>query len=202
MKSLLSVLILAGGLLAFSRPYKPTPMPIGTALPSADVKMKDVSSKMVSFADARKSNGLLVMFTCNTCPFVKANQGRTRDICAYALNHSIGVILLNANEGERGEGDSFSAMQAYAKDQQYHWYYAIDQDSKMANLFGASRTPECYLFDGSGKLVYEGAIDNNPGDASGVTRQHLHIAIDEMLGGKEVSVKESRSVGCQIKRAA
>jgi hypothetical protein len=92
-------------------------------------------------------------------------------------------------------------MQTYAKDQQYKWFYAVDQDSKMANLFGASRTPECFLFDAGDKLVYEGAIDNNPGDPDHVTRAHLHIAIDEMLSGKDVSTKESRSVGCQIKRA-
>jgi hypothetical protein len=195
---LVSILAMAGGLLALTPAN--TPLPIGSSLPAVDVKMKDVSGAMVSFADSRKNQGLLVMFTCNTCPYVIKNQQRTRDICAYALSHQIGVILLNANEAQRSDEDSYAAMQAYAKDQQYKWYYAIDQDSKMANLFGATRTPECYLFDPGGKLVYEGAIDNNPGDPDHVSRTHLHIAVDEMLAGKDVSVKESRSVGCQIKR--
>jgi len=70
----------------------------------------------------------------------------------------------------------------------------------MADAFGAKRTPECFLFDGSGKLVYHGAIDDNPSDASAVSRKHLIAAIDELLAGKEVSVKESKSVGCGIKR--
>lgn len=188
-------LVLAG----FSRPPV-TPLPIGSALPAADVKMKDVTGTMVSFTDARKNQGILVMFSCNTCPYVIKNQQRTRDICAYALAHQVGVILLNSNEAQRGDEDSYAAMQAYAKDQQYHWYYAVDQDSKMANLFGATRTPQCFLFDAGGKLVYQGAIDNNPGDGANVTRTHLHMAIDEMLSGKDVTVKESRSVGCQIKR--
>jgi hypothetical protein len=179
---------------------RPSPLPIGSSLPAGDVKMKDISGAMVSFDDARKSQGLLVMFTCNTCPYVVRNQQRTRDICAYALAHNIGVVLLNANEAQRGDEDSYAAMQAYAHDQGYHWYYAVDAGSRMADLFGASRTPECYLFDNGGKLVYEGAIDNNPGDPDHVTRTHLHIAMDEMLGGKDVTVKESRSVGCQIKR--
>ncbi|TDX01554.1 thioredoxin family protein [Dinghuibacter silviterrae] len=193
----LTTLLFAAGLLAFAMP---TPMPIGSTLPDTGVKMKDVSGKMVSFTDVRKANGLLVMFSCNTCPVVRGYQQRTKDICAYALAHRVGVILLNANEAQRDYSDSYSAMQAYAKDQQYQWPYVIDQDSKMANTFGASRTPECFLFDASGKLVYEGAIDNNPGNADGVTRAHLRVAMEEMLGGKEVSVKESRSVGCQIKR--
>jgi hypothetical protein len=70
----------------------------------------------------------------------------------------------------------------------------------MADAFGANRTPECFLFDKNGKLVYHGAIDDNPSDASAVTRKHLIIAIDAIKEGKEVSVKESRSVGCTIKR--
>jgi thioredoxin-related protein len=189
----LTTLLLATGLLAFT-------LPIGSSLPDADVKMKDVSGKLLSFSDVRKANGLLVMFSCNTCPVVRGYQQRTKDICAYALAHQVGVILLNANEAERDGGDSFADMQSYAGGQHYQWPYVIDQDSKMANVFGASRTPECFLFDASGKLVYEGAIDNNPGSAEGVTRAHLHVAMDEMLAGKEVSVKQSRSVGCQIKR--
>jgi hypothetical protein len=60
--------------------------------------------------------------------------------------------------------------------------------------------PECFLFDGDGKLVYHGAIDDNPSDAGAVSRKHLITAIDEMKAGKEVSVKQSRSVGCTIKR--
>ncbi|MEI2737605.1 MAG: hypothetical protein V9F01_02335 [Chitinophagaceae bacterium] len=70
----------------------------------------------------------------------------------------------------------------------------------LADAFGANRTPECFLFDGEGKLVYHGAIDDNPSDASAVSRKHLVAAIDEINAGKEVSVKESRSVGCTIKR--
>jgi hypothetical protein len=70
----------------------------------------------------------------------------------------------------------------------------------MADAFGANRTPECFLFNGDGKLVYHGAIDDNPSDASAVNRKHLAMAIDEMNAGKEISVKQSKSVGCTIKR--
>ena len=175
-------------------------LPIGASMPKADVKMKDISGKEVTLRDAAKENGLLVMFSCNTCPYVIRNQGRTREICQYAAKNKIGVILLNSNEGQRSDDDSFDEMKAYAKDQGYEWYYAIDKNNELADAFGANRTPECYLFDKSGKLVYHGAIDDNPGDNSRVSRKHLQQAIDETLSGKEVSVKTSRSVGCSIKR--
>jgi hypothetical protein len=176
------------------------PLPIGSALPRADVLVKDVSGKTISLQQVRETAGLLVMFSCNTCPYVIRNQHRTKDICSYAEDHHIGVILLNANEGDREGGNSFAAMQDYAKTQGYRWYYALDGKSDLANAFGASRTPECYLFDKNGKLVYHGAIDDSPGDEQQVHRQHLRMAIDETLAGKEVTVKETRSVGCSINR--
>ncbi|MBD0333804.1 MAG: thioredoxin family protein, partial [Chitinophagaceae bacterium] len=78
----------------------------------------------------------------------------------------------------------------------------VDKNSELANAFGAKRTPECFLFDSNDKLVYHGAIDDNPSNAGAVTRTHLKEAINEMLAGKDVSVKTSRSVGCSIKRKA
>lgn len=175
-------------------------LPIGSNLPLADLKMKEISTEDISMKDAVRKNGLLVMFTCNTCPYVVKNQERTKAISTYALKNSIGVILLNSNEGTRTDGDSFGAMGQYAKDQKYQWYYVVDKDHQVADAFGAKRTPEIFLFDKNSKLVYHGAIDDNPSDASSVNRQHLKEAINEMLAGKDVSVKESRSVGCGIKR--
>lgn len=173
---------------------------IGSELPMADLKMKEISNEDISMKDAVRKNGLLVMFTCNTCPYVVKNQERTKAISKYALKNNIGVILLNSNEGTRSDGDSFQAMGQYAKDQKYEWYYVVDKDHKIADAFGAKRTPETFLFDKNLKLVYHGAIDDNPSDASNVTRQHLKEAMNELLAGKDVAVKESRSVGCGIKR--
>jgi hypothetical protein len=91
-------------------------------------------------------------------------------------------------------------MQDYAQGQGYSWYYAVDKNNELADAFGASRTPECFLFDKNGKLIYHGAIDDSPSDAAGVKRVHLKEAINEAVAGKEVSVKQSKSVGCSIKR--
>ena len=75
-------------------------------------------------------------------------------------------------------------MKQYAKGQGYNWLYLVDEKSTLADAFGANRTPECFLFDNTGKLVYHGAIDDNPSDASAVSRKHLTEAINEMKGGK------------------
>jgi peroxiredoxin len=176
------------------------PLPIGNTMPRSDLKLKDISGKEVSMKDAKKENGVLVMFTCNTCPYVVKNQARTIAVSNFALKKNIGVILLNSNEALRGDDDSFDAMKEYAKEQNYKWNYVVDKDHVVADAFGANRTPECFLFDKNLKLVYHGAIDDNPSDPGNVKRQHLQEAINEMVAGKDISVKESRSVGCSIKR--
>ena len=188
--------LLAFALFAFA---PVTELPIGADIPKADIKLKDISGKEVSLKDAKKANGLLVMFSCNTCPYVIKNQNRTREVCAYALQNNIGVILINSNEAQRDNEDSFEAMKQYAKDQGYNWYYTVDAKNELADAFGANRTPENFLFNKEGKLVYHGAIDDNPQEDA-VTRKHLREAIDEMLNGKEITVKTSKSVGCTIKR--
>jgi thioredoxin-related protein len=197
-KTIISLLLLpAMVLLAFTME---DPLPLGSPVPKADNKLKDISGKEVTLKDAIKENGLLVMFSCNTCPVVINNQGRTNEICQFATKESIGVVLLNSNEANRKSSESLNAMQDYAKGQGYKWYYAEDKNNELADAFGASRTPECYLFDKNGKLVYHGAIDDSPSDAAGVNRHHLKEAIKEVVSGKEVSVKQSKSVGCSIKR--
>ncbi len=176
------------------------PLPLGSPIPSPDVKMKDISGKEVSLKDAKTDKGLLVMFSCNTCPYVVKNQARTYEACKYAQGTGIGVVILNSNEASRNGGDSYDKMKAYAKEQGYHWYYLQDENSKLADAFGAMKTPECFLFNADGNLVYHGAIDDNPSNADAVSRKHLIAALEEMNGGKEVSIKQSKSVGCGIKR--
>jgi thiol-disulfide isomerase/thioredoxin len=176
------------------------PLPIGSSLPSAETKMKDISGKEVSFKDAMKKNGLLVMFSCNTCPVVKKYQARTLDAAKLAAGKNIGVILLNPNEATRGDGDSYEDMQAYAKEQGYDFSYVVDKNSAMADAFGATRTPEVFLFDKSNKLVYHGAIDDNANAADQVGRKHLDIAINELVNGKSIETPTTKSVGCTIKR--
>ncbi len=187
----------AVGLAAFTAV---TELPIGAQMPNAEAKMKDISGKEISLKDAAKKNGLLVMFSCNTCPYVIKNQQRTVNISNYALENKVGVVLVNSNEAMRSAEDSYTAMQEYAKAQGYKWHYVVDEKSALADAFGANRTPETFLFNSEGKLVYHGAIDDNPTNANAVSRTHLKEAINEMIAGEDISVKTTRSVGCAIKR--
>lgn len=200
MKKLFATLIPLAAIFVVSFTTHHRSIPIGGDLPLADRKMKDISGKEISFQEAIREHGLMVMFSCNTCPYVIKNQERTRAIAEYASSQGIGVVLVNSNEAQRGDEDSFEAMQQYAREQGYKWYYVVDENSVAADAFSANRTPECFLFNKDKKLVYHGAIDDNPSDASGVTREHLKMAMDEMKAGKEVGTKESRSIGCGIKR--
>src|SRR6195952_947537 len=154
-------------------------LPIGSAMPKADVKLKAISGKEVAIKDVKKDNGVLVMFSCNTCPYVIKNQQRTIEMANYAEKNNVGIIILNSNEGQRNDDDSYEAMKTYAKQQGYKWNYAVDKNNEVADAFGASRTPECYLFNKDLKLVYHGAIDDNPTDADNVKRHHLKEAINE-----------------------
>lgn len=176
------------------------PLKIGSYMPKADVKMQDISGKEIAIKDAKKEKGVLVMFSCNTCPYVIKNQERTILISEFAVKHNVGVIILNSNEAQRSSEDSYAAMKSYAKSQNYKWNYVVDKNNEVADAFGANRTPECFLFDKDLKLVYHGAIDDSPSDVTTISRNHLQVAIDEMTAGKDVTVKESKSVGCTIKR--
>nr|WP_294908980.1 redoxin family protein [uncultured Lacibacter sp.] len=187
-------------LVVFAFTALPEELTIGSSIPNATKKMKDISGKEYSFSDVKKKNGLLVVFSCNTCPWVVKNQQVAADGYGYALSKEVGVIVLNSNETSRGGDDSQESMKEYAKAQNYKYPYVIDDNSAMADAFGARVTPECYLFDKDMKLVYHGAITDNPKTPSESTRDHLKVAIDEMVGGKDVSMKTSKAMGCGIKR--
>lgn len=202
MKKMLLPLLVLGATLGFAfRPAAIDPLPIGASMPKADVKLTAIYGSDGTLADARKENGLLVIFSCNTCPYVIKNQARNNELAAFAESKGVGVIILNSNEAQRDGADSPKEMKKYAAAQQYKWTYAIDKNAEIADAFGATRTPEVYLFDKQNKLVYHGAIDDNPSDATAVTRHHLKEAITDLTSGREISVKTSKSVGCSIKRA-
>lgn len=173
---------------------------IGKPLPNPDTKMMDVSGKEVSLTDAKGENGLLVMFSCNTCPYVKLSQSRVKELGTFTKENKVGMILVNSNEAQRSDDDSFEAMKQYAKDQGYTFSYVVDKNSMLANAFGATRTPHCFLFDKTGKLVYRGAIDDNIKDPNDAKEHYLKDAITAVATGKPVKTNSTKSVGCSIKR--
>lgn len=178
-----------------------TPIELGTAIPNADKKMENVSDgKWISINDSKKANGVLVIFSCNTCPYVIAQESRILNIQNQASRMQIGVVMINSNEDKRTSDDSRDAMKQYASDQKYTAPYVIDSLSQMADAFGATRTPECFLFDKDGKLVYRGSIDDSPKDEKAVKNHFLMDAMAAVSHNKPVAVGTSVSSGCTIKR--
>ncbi len=175
-------------------------LPIGSDMPMQDNKMLDVSGKEVSMKDAMKGNGVVVIFSSNTCPYVIKNQDRITTLADFATKLNFGVIILNSNEAYRDKEESYEAMKEYAVENKMNCFYTVDKNSEVADAFGANRTPECFLFDKNMKLAYHGAIDDNPTDATAVTRRYLADAMSQLSNNKEVTMKESKSVGCGIKR--
>ncbi|SFD64092.1 AhpC/TSA family protein [Chitinophaga sp. CF118] len=171
------------------------PLEIGAPLPKADIMLQDVSGKDITLNKARQSNGILVMFSGNECPYIERNKARTQEICKYALSNNIGVVLINANGNA-----SIAAMKAYAAEQQYNWYYVADNKGELVDAFEATHMPECYLFNQNAKLVYKGSIDDNPGNADAVKSRHLNNAINDMLANKALKVNTTATIGCNIKR--
>ncbi|MBW7914023.1 MAG: redoxin family protein [Taibaiella sp.] len=177
-----------------------TSIEIGSEIPMADLKMRSVEKNDVSLADLKTNNGLLVIFSCNTCPYVIKAQERTKEVLAYAAEKGIGAIVVNSNEAQRDDEDSYKAMVKYAKNQGYKVPYAVDEASKLADAFGATRTPEVFLFDGNGMLMYKGAMEDNPGNPSESKQFYLKNAIDRVLIGMTPDPASTKSIGCGIKR--
>ncbi len=176
------------------------PLEIGSSLPAADVLMSDVMGKEVNFEEVKKENGLLVMFSCNTCPYVIKAQQRTKDIIAFAEKQNIGMIIINSNEAQREEQDSREAMINYAKAQKYTVPYVVDEGAQIADIFGATRTPEVFLFNSDGVLMYHGAMEDNPASPKESKEFFLKNAIEKMLSGQKPDPAFTKSVGCSIKR--
>lgn len=172
---------------------------LGAAIPKKTIKMKDVSGKKITLAGAKKEKGLLVIFSCNTCPYVQIYGARMKELIVEAQENNIGVILINSNEAQRSEEDSFEAMKTYATEQGFTCSYVVDKNSEVADAFGATRTPHCFLFDKKG-LVYRGAIDDNVKDPASVKEHYLKDAIEAVAKGNQVKINSTKSVGCGIKR--
>jgi thioredoxin-related protein len=176
---------------------------IGSKAPKADVKMEDISGKKLSLTDIKKEKGLLVIFSCNTCPFVLAWEDRYPALGELCTKNNIGMVLINSNEARRSGVDSKEEMQKHASEKNYNCAYVIDEKSELANAFGAKTTPHVYLFDKDMKLVYRGAIDDSEGREENKPREFfLTNAIENLSAGKPITPSETKQVGCSIKRAS
>jgi hypothetical protein len=175
------------------------PLAIGAGLVETDVEMLDVTGKNVSIEQARGEKGTLVLFTCNACPWVKAWEERIVSIGNAALDHGVGVIAINSNDPGKVAEDDYPVMQERARQRGVKFPYVVDATSDVARAYGATRTPEAFLFDAAGKLVYHGAIDDNAKDPSAVEETFLKDAVEALAAGEAVPVAETKALGCTIK---
>ena len=173
---------------------------IGDSIPKQDLELLDVSNKQITLKSIKKNKGLLVIFSCNTCPYVKLSEKRIKDLTDFALKNEIGVVIVNSNESQREEDDSFNEMIAYHKSQNLNCYYALDKKSELADAFGATRTPQIFLFNHESTLVYKGAIDDNVKDINAVKQHFLKSALESVINNQKPTVQETKSIGCTIKR--
>jgi hypothetical protein len=174
---------------------------IGEIAPMTDRMMKDISGSELSLSDAAGENGLLVIFSCNTCPFVIAWEDRYRELAARTADLSVGMVLVNSNTKKRGNEDSMEAMVAHAAEKGYDCSYVIDQQNELADAFGARTTPHVFLFDAEMKLIYKGSIDDQYENKDRVaTRFYLNNAIEAAARNEKPDPAETRQIGCSIKR--
>jgi peroxiredoxin len=177
----------------------PKALAIGAAIPMADQKMKNIDGKEIAVADVKGAKGTLVVFTCNACPYARAWEDRIVALGNEYKSKGIGVIAVNANDPGKVAEDGYDQMKTRAKDKNFAFPYVVDATSNLARAYGATRTPEAFLFDAQGKLVYHGTIDDNAQEPDKVSTRYLSDALVAVTSGKEVAVKETKAMGCGIK---
>lgn len=180
---------------------------LGQTAPLLDREMLGVDGAQHSIASEMGERGILVVFSCNTCPFVVGNgeksegwEGRYMETAARLRDQGFGMILVNSNEAKRGNVDSYKAMQEHAEERGYRIPYLVDENHVLADAFGAMKTPHVYLLDASGTLVYRGAIDDNVNRAADVKERFVLSAVKDLVRGRPVAISETQAVGCSIKR--
>jgi peroxiredoxin len=172
---------------------------LGATAPAASVKMKGVDGREISVADAKGEKGTLVIFTCNHCPWVKAWESRIVEIANAARAKGIGVIAINPNDPAAYPEDAYDEMQKRAKDRGMRYPYVVDATSEVARAFGASHTPEIFLFGKDGKLAYKGAVDDNAKEPEKVKTHYLADALEAVAAGNAPAMAETKALGCSIK---
>ena len=143
--------------------------------------------------------GTLVVFTCNHCPYAKAWEKRVAALANSYSSQGIGVIMINANDPAAYFEDAFAEMQTRAKRLGLSVPYVVDDTSNVARAFGASVTPEAFLFAADGKLAYHGTVDDNRADPDKVTAHYLGDALAAVAAGHSPKTTETKRLGCSIK---
>ena len=193
-------LVVAAGLFMNARLTKGGGYGIGDY--ARDFKLENVDGKMVSMADYKTAKGIIVIFTCNTCPFAQAYEQRIIDLDKKYASMGFPVIAINPNDVDRMPGDAMKEMIKRSSEKGYTFAYLRDDSQEIAKAYGATKTPHTYLLNkvgGKYRVEFIGAIDDNPNDPDNVDQTYVEDAINALLSGKSPNVKEKRAIGCTIK---
>ena len=172
---------------------------IGNEILGVDYILKNINGNDTSLGKLKESNGILVVFSCNTCPWVIRWQDRYNMLSAFSRKNDIGFVAVNSNARLHESVDSMDEMIYHATANEYDFPYVLDEDAKLAKAFGAMKTPHVYLFNSDNKLVYTGAIDDNAKSAKKVKNNYLMDAIRALGGNKKIKISETKALGCSIK---
>jgi len=170
---------------------------LGAKAPDFDLPATDGRNySLASFKDAKV---LVVLFTCNHCPYVIGSEDRMIRFVADYAPRGVAMVAINSNETEQHPADSFDHMKQRAKEKNFKFPYLRDETQQVALAYGALRTPHYYVFDAQRKLRYTGRMDDNPRNPGKETTHELRDAIDAVLAGKEPTVPLTNPIGCNVK---
>jgi peroxiredoxin len=144
---------------------------------------------------------LVVVFSCNHCPYVQAYEDRMISIQRDYQPRGVQLIAINSNDDVNYPEDSFNAMVERAKAKGFNFPYLRDANQEVARAYGATHTPQLFVFDHGRKLRYTGKIDDNWQNPGAVKRQYLRGAVDALLQGAAPAEAETHAIGCTIKWA-
>ena len=181
-------------------------VPTGSILSFGVSALENASGNPTSLKQETGVNGLIIVFSCNTCPFVVGSpnfpgwEKQYEELKDLAEQNEIGFVLINSNEAKRNGADSFGEMKKHAKKQGYSMPYLLDKNAELANLLKAKTTPHIYFFDGTSKLIYSGSIDNIWDGKRKKDISYLKNAIYRHVNQKKIKPSETPAKGCSIKR--
>lgn len=173
-------------------------LPLGTPAPA--FQLPDTTGRLVRLDDFANARGLLVMFICNHCPYVKHVRTELAQLGRDYSDHGLAIVAINANDAERYPADSPARMAEEVAAAGYLFPYLHDETQAVARAYAAACTPDFFLFDRALRLAYRGQLDDSrPGNGIPVTGRDLRAAIDAVLADRPVTGEQHPSIGCSIK---
>ncbi len=174
-----------------------TMLELGTKVP--DFNLPATDGKDHGPADFQWAKALLIVFTCNHCPYAQAVEDRLVRIAEDFGPKGLGTVLINSNDVVNYPDDSFDKMKERAEAKGFPFPYCLDETQDVARAYHAACTPDPFLFDADQRLAYRGRIDDNWQEPDKVTRHELREAIEAVLEGRPAASEQNASMGCNIK---